>query len=72
MAPTGAQQLGWDQPPAEVAVAILADYYGTHPPAPAIGLEGDEPADRDLLPDRSSVMARLFEASERHPQAVAT
>jgi hypothetical protein len=70
LAPTGAQQLAWSDGPAQVAVEILNDYYEAQPAAPAIGHEGDEPADLDLLPDRSPVMARLLEASGRHRQEI--
>ncbi len=66
LAPTGAQQLAWTDPPAQIAVEILNEYYETQPAEPAIGQQGDEPADRDLLPDRSHAVMRLLEASSRH------
>ncbi len=68
MAPTGARQFVWTDPPAQIAVEILNGYYNTQPPAPAIGRYGDEPADKELLPERSPAMLRLLEASDRHRQ----
>ena len=70
LAPTGAQQLAWSDSPAQIAVEILNDYFQAQPVAPALGHEGDQPADQDLLPDRSPVIARLLEVSGRHQQGL--
>ena len=46
VAPTGAVQLSWSRPPAETAVRLLDDYYGTGTAAATgvrAGREGDRP-----------------------------
>ncbi len=66
LAPTGAQQVAWSTAAADIAIAVLNDYYETKPEAPAIGPDGDEPVHLDLLLERSPAMAKLRKASARH------
>ena len=48
MTPTGASQLVWSEDPAEIATAILDDYYGSSAPHVCAGPAGDAPIDEDL------------------------
>ncbi len=72
LATTGAQQVAWTTPAAEIAVAVLNEYYETKPEAPAIGPDGDEPVDRDLLLERLPAMSKLRKASVLHPTEAST
>lgn len=63
---SGAQQMAWKTAAAEIAIAVLNDYYDIQPEAPAIGLDSDKPVDRDLLLERSEALSELLEANERH------
>ena len=72
LSPTGAQQLAWKGDVADTAISVLNRYYHRDVTDRRIGLDGDAAIDKDRLPERSAVMARLFEASGRNPQRVAT
>ena len=68
LAPTGAQQLAWKTDPEDLAISVLNRYYSNEVADVRVGMAGGEALPRDLLPEqRTPVLARLLEASRRHP-----
>ena len=64
LSPTGAHQLAWTRELALLAVDVLGRYYGSGPLDARVGAAGDEPIDREYLPEeREPVMARLLDSS---------
>jgi hypothetical protein len=47
--PTGVSQLMWSREPAEIAVGVLDDYFGSSAAEIRAGRDGDEPIDDELL-----------------------
>lgn len=72
LSPTGAQQMAWTSEPADLAIEVLNRYYQREPDNVHVGVRGDEPVDRELLPDRAPVIADLLEANDRHPLGAAS
>lgn len=72
-APTGASQLSWSNAPADTAVTILNDYYGSRAMDVSAGHGGDQPIDDDLLEslglgrDPSDAMRRLHAIAAASP-----